>query len=135
LLAEPICADVGRTTKLVSISAPRGKTAAQCERQFVCAAISIVVAETSFMKNVLKLTAMLGLAVLMIPLSAHAQEQKHEQNNKGAPHVGLAMGSVTLVPQLIRPMLSRLSYRPVTSRLRGWKWNRLTAPLLKYSGY
>ncbi|MET4788812.1 hypothetical protein ABIF64_000990 [Bradyrhizobium japonicum] len=36
------------------------------------------------MKSVLKLTAMLGLAVLMIPLSANAQEQKHE-NNKGAP--------------------------------------------------
>jgi hypothetical protein len=35
------------------------------------------------MKNVLKLTAMLGLAVLMIPVSANAQEQKHEQSNKG----------------------------------------------------
>jgi hypothetical protein len=52
--------------QLVNISAPRGKTAAQCERQFVCAAISIVVAENSFMKKILKLTAMLGLAVLMI---------------------------------------------------------------------
>jgi hypothetical protein len=60
--------------QLVNISAPRGKTAAQCERQFVCAATSIVVAENSFMKKVLKLTAMLGLAVLMIPLSANAQE-------------------------------------------------------------
>ncbi|WP_152620977.1 Spy/CpxP family protein refolding chaperone [Bradyrhizobium japonicum] len=36
------------------------------------------------MKSVLKLTAMLGLAVMMIPLSVNAQEQKHE-NNKGAP--------------------------------------------------
>ena len=37
------------------------------------------------MKNALKLTAMLGIAVLVIPLSANAQEQKHDQNNKGAP--------------------------------------------------
>ena len=48
------------------------------------AAISMIVVENSIMKTFLKLTAVLGLAALMIPLSVNAQEQKHEQG-KGAP--------------------------------------------------
>src|SRR6266404_101551 len=48
------------------------------------AAISMIVVENSVMKTFLKLTAVLGLAALMVPLSVNAQEQKHEQG-KGAP--------------------------------------------------
>src|SRR5258708_21136634 len=48
------------------------------------AAIRMIVVENSIMKTFLKLTAVLGLAALMVPLSVNAQEQKHEQG-KGAP--------------------------------------------------
>jgi len=44
----------------------------------------MIVVENSIIKTFLKLTAVLGLAALMIPLGVNAQEQKHEQG-KGAP--------------------------------------------------
>ena len=84
--------------KLVNISAPRGKSAAQCERQLFQTAISMIVAENSVMKKVLKLITMLGIAVLMIPLSANAQEHGQGQG-KGAPAARPAPAARAAPPQ------------------------------------